>query len=126
MSSFRGPHTVLPSYPWGAASPGPNTPPELTESRPVRRVMSKEKRKNMIPLGSEEPPPLALSPSVGGGVRAGGVEGPKEDDEVALIGQAIKSNFLFQHLSLAQRNTVIGVMKKVRVRARLGYRGARV
>jgi len=116
VSSFRGPATVLPSYPWGSPASLPST--ELTESRPVRRVMSKEKRKNMIQLSGDEPPPLVISASVSRSVSAGGVGGEgaaKSEEEAALIGQAIKSNFLFQHLTLAQRSTVIGVMRRVAV-----------
>ena len=44
---------------------------------------------------------------------ADGAASPKSEEEAALIGGAIRSNFLFQHLTLAQKNTVIQLMQKV-------------
>ena len=40
---------------------------------------------------------------------------PKSEEETALISSAIRSNFLFQHLSASQRSTVIQLMQKVRL-----------
>ena len=41
------------------------------------------------------------------------VASAKSEEEAALIGAAIRSNFLFQHLTLPQKNTVIQLMQKV-------------
>ena len=42
-----------------------------------------------------------------------GAASAKSEEEAALIGAAIRSNFLFQHLTLTQKNTVIQLMQKV-------------
>eukprot|EP01036_Dinobryon_divergens_P032547 gene32547-42160_t len=94
----------------------PTAPPtsELSESRPVRRVMSKEKRKHMIQLGGERsfPSTSTLSETTGAGSTTSianksnsNVASAKSEEEAALIGAAIRSNFLFQHLTLPQKNT---------------------
>jgi uncharacterized protein YaiE (UPF0345 family) len=126
VSSFVGAGTVMPSYSWSH----PAT--ELVESRPVRRVMSKEKRKNMIQLSAadEASTPATSSSSSTSRTPLRAVSGelvasestseealaePKTEEEVALIAGAIKSNFLFQHLSPAQRMTVIAGMRRLSV-----------
>jgi len=81
----------------------------VMDSRPVRRAVSKEKKKNMIQTrsddgdeGIEESDMAALLV-------------PKTPDEEEAIAGAIKSNFLFQHLNIVQRQAVIGVMQPVMV-----------
>jgi uncharacterized tellurite resistance protein B-like protein len=101
---------------------------DITEQRPVRRVMSKEKRKHMIEvqtdlvvgdegeeISEEEMKALMV---------------PKTPAEAELISAAIKSNFLFQHLNAQQREAVVGLMRPVNVKAgdriiRQGDRGDR-
>jgi CRP-like cAMP-binding protein len=42
---------------------------------------------------------------------------PKSEKDAHVIGHAIKSNFLFQHLTREQRSSVIGIMLPVPVKA---------
>jgi cGMP-dependent protein kinase len=101
---------------------------ELGEQRPVRRVMSREKRKHMIevqldPIGDEADDDITEE-------EMKALLVPKSESDAELIGSAIKSNFLFQHLNATQRAAVIDVMKEVFVKAgdrviRQGDRGDR-
>lgn len=87
------------------------------EARPVRRVMSREKKKNMIQLNTNSvgnDPEENAQPLTEQDMLA--LAEPKSELESVLISSAIKSNFLFQHLTSAQRSTVVGVMKKVVVK----------
>jgi len=83
--------------------------PPVQDSRPVRRAVSKEKKKNMIQTKSEE-----ADDGVGENDIAALLVPKSQEDEEAIAG-AIKSNFLFQHLNVAQRQAVIGVMQPVEV-----------
>ena len=83
--------------------------PPVEDSRPVRRAVSKEKKKNMIQTKSEE---------ADDGLDENDIAAllvPKTPDEEEAISSAIRSNFLFQHLNIAQRQAVIGVMQPVSV-----------
>jgi hypothetical protein len=101
---------------------------EVGEQRPVRRVMSREKRKHMIevqldPIGDEADDDISEA-------EMKALIIPKSEADAEVIGSAIKSNFLFQHLNAAQRAAVIDVMKPVQVREgdriiRQGDRGDR-
>jgi hypothetical protein len=92
---------------------------EHLEARPVRRVMSREKKKNMIQLKSEED-------ENGSGTHDEGemteeeiarlVTQKKEEEEKVIL-SAMKSNFLFQHLNATQRSAVVGLMKPVPVKS---------
>jgi serine/threonine protein phosphatase PrpC/CRP-like cAMP-binding protein len=76
------------------------------ESRPVRRVLSKEKRKNIIidqEVNVED-----------GGASQKLIE--KSEDEIKSITSAISSHFLFQHLNAQQKSEVIGVMEPIDVK----------
>lgn len=86
----------------------------VAQNRPVRRVMSREKKKLVILNNSnsgndEEEEPINMAE----------LTTLKSDEDVAAISNAMKNNFLFQHLNAAQRNTVIGVMQPVLVQAGL-------
>lgn len=101
---------------------------ELGEQRPVRRVMSKEKRKHMIevqadPVGNDDGEEITEAEMQALMVL-------KTPEEAELIRAAIKSNFLFQHLNATQRESVVGLMRAVDVKAgdriiRQGDRGDR-
>ena len=101
---------------------------EINEQRPVRRVMSREKRKHMIevqldPLGDEQDEDLTEE-------EMKTLIIPKNPTDSALISSAIKANFLFQHLNASQCGAVVDVMREVTVKAgdrviRQGDRGDR-
>ena len=91
---------------------GPVAQIEHMEARPVRRVMSREKRKHMIQLkddDDEDTEPLSEAD-----VKELLI--PKNEAEEQTILSAMKTNFLFQHLNVQQRNSVISVMKPVDVK----------
>ena len=88
---------------------------DIGEQRPVRRVMSREKRKIMIELRSEAQEDEDEEDITEAEMKALMV--PKSDADAELISTAIKSNFLFQHLNATQRTAVINVMKEVNVKA---------
>lgn len=85
----------------------------LNDTRPVRRVISREKRKRIIftPVYEKEgdtglkKEDCVLLPI------------PKNDKDALAIGGAIKVNFLFQHLSEEQRNDVVSYMQPLQVKA---------
>ena len=85
---------------------------DLGEQRPVRRVMSREKRKYMIEVQSapEDDSEDELTEAETKALMV-----PKSEKDVELIESAIKSNFLFQHLNAAQRQAVINVMLEIPV-----------
>jgi len=90
-----------------ASSPSAAPTNEINEEKPVRRALSREKKKNIIHSHSQDDADdetdvesLAISKS--------------EEDKVA-INIAIKSNFLFQHLNSSQRQTVIDLMQPIYV-----------
>jgi len=77
------------------------------EARPVRRVLSKEKRKNII-IDQE---------TVGNDNEEGTQEIiEKSEEEIKSITSAISTHFLFQHLNAQQRAQVIGVMEPIDVK----------
>lgn len=82
----------------------------VADARPVRRVMSRAK-KNMIQIQSADDSDAAISPEE---IRA--LKTPKTKIEAEVITSAVKNNFLFQHLSLIQRNAIIEVMRRVPVK----------
>ncbi len=84
---------------------------DMLDARPVRRVMSREKRKNMIQLKDNDVEDQISEADIAALV----VE--KNAEDALVISNAIKSNFLFQHLSAQQRTAVIGVMRQVDVKA---------
>lgn len=77
------------------------------ENRPVRRGLSKEKKKQMsiatAAMAEEDLTDWVME------------KVPKSPDELKRIAEAVKANFLFQHLSGAQTQMVYDVMKKVSV-----------
>jgi hypothetical protein len=83
---------------------------ESMESRPVRRAMSREKRKFMIQLKSDEEEETAADGN------AEEVVIPKLEAEESVILSAMRNNFLFQHLNTTQRQTVVNVMTPVDVK----------
>lgn len=78
------------------------------ESRPLRREISKERKKNMIYNLLEDDDTTLDMKSLA-------VPKSKEDRERIL--SAISDHFLFQHLSTAQRDSVVNVVQPVRVKA---------
>ncbi len=92
---------------------------ENMEARPVRRAISREKRKHMISLkdedaaddeGNDAEEDLELSEA---GLKS--LITPKSEADESVILSAMRSNFLFQHLNATQRQAVVGVMKEVNV-----------
>jgi hypothetical protein len=77
------------------------------ENRPVRRVLSKEKKSQMS-ISSTSAEAEDLSDWVMETI-------PKTRAELARIKGAVKTNFLFQHLNEAQQQLVFDVMKRVEV-----------
>lgn len=82
-------------------SPPPS--PRAVSMRPVRR---RPKKKTMIINSQDE------FEDDDGGVT---LPSPKTPEDVASIAAAIQGNFLFQNVSIAQRDAIIGAMVKVRV-----------
>eukprot|EP00600_Ochromonadales_sp_CCMP1393_P006191 CAMPEP_0174958214 /NCGR_PEP_ID=MMETSP0004_2-20121128/2501_1 /TAXON_ID=420556 /ORGANISM="Ochromonas sp., Strain CCMP1393" /LENGTH=1206 /DNA_ID=CAMNT_0016206405 /DNA_START=132 /DNA_END=3749 /DNA_ORIENTATION=- len=98
--------------------------------RPVRRVMSREKRKLMIEMENGDGDLADEADDISGPLMRLSIGGnnpsdadldsfiiPKSAADAAFIGNAIKTNFLFQHLSVAQHKVVIGMMEEVNVKA---------
>lgn len=80
------------------------------DERPVRRAVSREKRKTIIMAQDEEKletDALDFNEIL--------VKVSKSDDERLAIEEAIRSNFLFQHINHAQRQLVVDVMQPVNV-----------
>ena len=79
------------------------------ENRPVRRGLSKEKRKAMMvqenAMAAEEDDSDWKPEKV-----------PKTADEIDRIKAAVRANFLFQHLNETQAQQVYAVMKRVPVK----------
>jgi hypothetical protein len=75
--------------------------PVSSEERPVRRVMSREKRKEMIMLKDEDAEAGLNEEEMRAQMT------PKSAPDAVVIGNAIKSNFLFQHLDAVQHKAVI-------------------
>lgn len=87
--------------------------PEVAESsRPVRRALSKEKKKNIIHSQSIEHDDIDNDDKL---VDVQSLAKPKSEEEKAAINLAIKTNFLFQHLNSTQRQTVVDLMQPVLV-----------
>eukprot|EP01035_Chromulina_nebulosa_P017471 gene17471-23023_t len=82
------------------------------DSRPVRRAISRERRKTMIHSDNSDKIEAQLSLSE---IDINSVTVIKSDVERQSIEGAIKTNFLFQHLNSNQRQTVIDVMDAVTV-----------
>ena len=85
------------------------------QQRPVRRVMSREKRKNMIEIHTEASDDDSDNEMTEEEMKK--LKTPKSSADAELIGNAIKSNFLFQHLNPTQRTDVINLMQEVVVTA---------
>lgn len=86
----------------------------VTASRPVRRTMSKEKKKHMITLtstanldASDDEEESRLFEEQSRLIKS-------ETDQFVLIA-AMKSNFLFHHLNASQRQAVVNIMQPVDV-----------
>jgi len=79
------------------------------ENRPVRRGLSKEKKKQMAIMTK-----AAAEEDLSDWVM---VKVPKTDEEIQRIERAVKANFLFQHLNETQSRQVYDVMKRQDVRA---------
>jgi hypothetical protein len=90
---------------------------DIGAQRPVRRVMSREKRKHMIELHHNAAGDDASDEEDLTEAQMQALIVPKSEEDKELIGNAIKSNFLFQHLNSTQRTAVINVMKEVVVKA---------
>ena len=76
--------------------------------RPVRRTVSRNKRKAVMKARSAaEDEDFDMQQYIS----------PKTDHEKARIAEAIKASFLFQHISPASRELLFSVMEKVKVRA---------
>lgn len=86
---------------------------EMLESRPVRRAMSREKKKHMITLKASEDDPADEI----GEEEMKSLITPKQPEDEQIILSAMRSNFLFHHLNALQRNAVISVMQPVNVKA---------
>ena len=85
------------------------TPRNLSESTPVRRAVSREKKKELVfftPfLEDEEDESQTVSSSV-----------IKTEKDAQAIASAIKLNSLFQHLNHSQRNEVVSIMQTLHVK----------
>jgi CRP-like cAMP-binding protein len=82
---------------------------QIEAIRPVRRGLSKEKKKAMAIQASAAGAEEDLSDWVLQVV-------PKSEEDIQLIAKAVKANFLFQHLNEAQVKQVYDVMKRVTVK----------
>lgn len=79
------------------------------DSKPVRRTLSREKRKTMIHAEALE------SDDFDEDIDIASLTVPKDETERQSIITALKSNFLFQHLNQNQRQMVIDVMQPIEV-----------
>jgi CRP-like cAMP-binding protein/serine/threonine protein phosphatase PrpC len=100
----------------GLAGPaGDHTPKSIGfgagESRPVRRGISREKRRAIM-SASRTTMHMALEEKE---YDPSEHITPKTPDEIATIAAAVRANFLFAHLNEEQRQTVFDVMEKVDV-----------
>lgn len=92
----------------------------VLEARPVRRTMSREKRKHMISMMSaghedeNEETKIAEAELTEEDMRR--LMTTKNETEEQVISSAMRSNFLFHHLNAAQRTAVIGVIQPVVVK----------
>ena len=101
-----------------ALTSSPTASIEHLEARPVRRVMSREKKKNMIQLKSDDDDDngaKGTNDNLTDEEIAQLVTAKKQDEEKVIL-SAMKSNFLFQHLNATQRTAVVGLMKPVSVK----------
>jgi serine/threonine protein phosphatase PrpC len=78
------------------------------DERPVRRAVSREKRKNIIMAQDEEKLETDTME-----MNEISLKIPKSDEERQAIEEAIRSNFLFQHINHAQRQLVVDVMQPI-------------
>ena len=78
-----------------------------SDNRPVRRALSKEKKKAVIVNNSHQEPDEVFDLNA--------MIVAKDEEETNAIANALKSNFLFQHLTPSQRSTVISVMQPLSV-----------
>eukprot|EP01031_Cornospumella_fuschlensis_P035742 gene35742-43354_t len=114
-----------PPPPTQSPEPSPASPPLHMEARPVRRVMSREKRKHMILLKSEEDEADTTGlddwevAENGDIIDKSGVLDAllleKSEGESDVIFSAMRSNFLFQHLTPPQRALVVKLMRPLPV-----------
>lgn len=86
---------------------------EEKTNRPVRRAVSREKRKILIQAAEDT---ISFS-RMESDRRILASKSPKTPEESASILLAINDNFLFHHLNDSQRNALVESMQKVKVRA---------
>ncbi len=84
---------------------------QQVESRPVRRVMSREKKKNIIMQTTSDVDNEDVF--ISGIAPENSIVKSEEDRNSIII--AIKNNFLFQHLNSVQRDAIISVMEPINV-----------
>eukprot|EP01041_Mallomonas_annulata_P000526 gene526-1002_t len=94
----------------------PPMSPRIDNSKPVRRVMSREKKKNIIQdvtvdsaMDDDDDDDCDFDIST--------LNFEKSEAEKSLLYGAIKNSFLFQHLNPGQRETVVNVMQRLVVKA---------
>ena len=108
VSRLASSAAIFGSYSPPALNP---TPRNLEESRPVRRAVSREKKKKLVfsvPfVDAEEEEEESHIPSY---------TIIKSEKDVRAIASAIKLNSLFQHLNFDQRNEVINLMQPQQVK----------
>jgi serine/threonine protein phosphatase PrpC/CRP-like cAMP-binding protein len=89
----------------------------VLEARPVRRTMSREKRKHMISMMSsgqdEDGEEMKAADAELTEEEMHRLMTSKNEAEDLVISSAMRSNFLFHHLNSAQRAAVVGVMQPV-------------
>jgi hypothetical protein len=78
--------------------------------KPVRRTISREKRKNVIQLATEHIEDDKED------IDMEALAVPKTEKDHLTISSYLQKNFLFQHLSIAQMNIVVNVMQPVVVK----------
>ncbi len=94
------------------------TPLEI--QKPVRRTASREKRKNFISAQLEEESETRSGKLMALTLKDDEVEEefiPKNSIDSKTISNYLQKNFLFQHLTIAQMNLVVNVMKPLLVQA---------
>lgn len=89
----------------------------LADARPVRRALSREKKKTVIVSNASEHGTTEddVTTLTSASLELDSMVVNKSEEETKAIAEALKNNFLFQHLNSQQRSTVIGVMQPVLV-----------
>lgn len=83
-------------------------PPIPTEIRPVRRVMSKEKRRSVIFTATA----IESSEKLGEDLKSSDLFFEKSEEDKARIKKCIHGNFLFKHLNTFMEQYVVGAMQR--------------